>query len=313
MTPARVLSIVVPAHDEQDSLPALHAGIVEVLQERDVDFELVVVDDASEDGTWGAIARLHSHDPRVKGIRLSRNVGEHIAVWIGLKLSGGNPVVVMDADLQHPPEAIPSMLDAWKRGNAVVLMCRRGGPKAGLTRRLGASVYHNTLHWISENPIPPGHGGFALYDRSVVDRFDTAPTTPPFFRGSALTVAAATEVLHYEEAHRIHGESRHTLSSLSQTWLLAFVSTSPSRSARLASAARAVSWLCAVAAVARVAHGSSRREDLVRRLAAACAAAATATACAITGAAIRKVSRPFSVPFGELVAERVGFEARPDT
>ena len=124
-----MISIVVPAYEEAVNLQLLHAKIRDAMQTvPELRFELILVDDGSHDETWDVIQLLRDHDPRVKGVRFSRNFGHQAAVTAGYHYASGDAVIVMDADLQHPPELLPEMIAKWREGFDVVSMVREAAP-----------------------------------------------------------------------------------------------------------------------------------------------------------------------------------------
>ncbi|MFQ5904823.1 MAG: glycosyltransferase family 2 protein, partial [Candidatus Binatia bacterium] len=114
------LSIVVPAYDEEGNLTRLYAELMKVLPSLDMSWEIILVDDGSTDNSWEEIVSLYEEDQRVKGIRLSRNFGHQYALLAGLYQAEGEAIVTMDADLQHPPEIIPILVDRWRKGAKIV-------------------------------------------------------------------------------------------------------------------------------------------------------------------------------------------------
>jgi dolichol-phosphate mannosyltransferase len=163
--------VVVPVYGCKDCLRALHGRLTEVLAPRG-DYELVFVDDRSPDGAWELLEELTRADPRVRAIRLSRNFGQHAAITAGLAAARGRWTVVMDCDLQDPPEEIPRMLAKAAEGYDVVL-CMREERVQGLTRRLAASAYFRAHNMLARGDLHTNYTNLSLLSRKVVDAFLT--------------------------------------------------------------------------------------------------------------------------------------------
>ncbi len=165
----RVISVVVPVYSCAEFLIELAHRCIETIESRGDRAEVVLVDDRSPDGAWGLIRTLADADSRIIGIRLSRNFGQHAAISAGLASCSGGKAIVMDGDLQDPPESISDLLDA-AAGHDVVF-ARRLGPHQGPVRRLLGRWYFAVLSVMGGGRIDPSIGGFVLMDRAVVDAF----------------------------------------------------------------------------------------------------------------------------------------------
>ncbi len=164
------LSIVTPAYRESANLATLHAALREVLDAQGLIWEWIVVDDHSPDATFEAIAAIARHDARVRGMRLSRNGGSHNAIAVGLDHARGRAAVVLAADLQDPPNVIPTLLDAWSRGAQVVWATRRAPNGATWFDRLAARGFHALMRRIGGFESMPAFGSDCfLLDRVVID------------------------------------------------------------------------------------------------------------------------------------------------
>ena len=223
-----LLSIVVPCLDEEEVLPTTVERLLRVADdlahERGIATELVLVDDGSSDGTFDVILGLARVDARIRALRLSRNFGHQIAISAGTSHAQGDAVVVIDADLQDPPELITDMIERWQDGAKVVYGQR--------TRREGAriryalsSAYYRLLDRLSEVPIPRDTGDFRLMDRSVVEILRTMPERDPYLRGMVAWVGLRQEAVHYPRAPRAAGRTKYPLRrlvSLATDGLLSF-------------------------------------------------------------------------------------------
>jgi dolichol-phosphate mannosyltransferase len=163
--PRPALSIVVPVLNEEACLPELHRR----LSSLDFRRELVFVDDGSRDGSFALISRLAGADATVRGIRLRHNCGSQQALLTGMRAARGDVVVTLDADLQHPPEQIPAMVDAWREGHDVVEMLRREAAPNGLARELLTPLFYGLFNRLAPTSIDPASTDFRLLDRSCVD------------------------------------------------------------------------------------------------------------------------------------------------
>src|SRR3954469_18191186 len=163
-----MLSVVVPCHDEEDVLPRLVEEVLAALEPTDVDVELVLVDDGSRDATMPVIRERHRRDPRVRYVTLSRNFGKESAMLAGLAYARGDAIVLMDADLQHPPRLIPQMLQLHEQGyDQVVGRRTREGDTA--YRRFLARAYYRLANAVVDVDIEDGVGDFRLLSRRAVD------------------------------------------------------------------------------------------------------------------------------------------------
>lgn len=160
---ACTLSVVVPLFNEEAVLPSFHARLVDTLASTDVSWEIVYVDDGSTDATPRLLTELRKRRPELAVVRLSRNFGKEAAMSAGLRLARGTAVVVIDADLQDPPELIPQMLEAWRAGADVVNMQRRSRAGETWVKKATANAFYAVINRLSEVPIPAQVGDFRLF------------------------------------------------------------------------------------------------------------------------------------------------------
>lgn len=177
------LSVVVPAYNEAGALPAFHAALTAVLRGLRVTYEVVFVDDGSDDGTAAVLAGLQREDPAVSVVELSRNFGQQAALSAGLELSRGAAVVTMDADLQHDPAVLPEMVRLWRGGAAVVNAVRRDDPGAGAAKRVTSLLFYRLMSLLSDTPITADSPDFRLLDRKAVDALCSMRESHRFLRG----------------------------------------------------------------------------------------------------------------------------------
>lgn len=207
------ISVVVPLFNEQENLPFLHKRLLESLDPLEIEPELVYVSDGSTDSTGPLINALVQSDSRVAGVHLSRNFGHQAAVSAGLAHATGDAVIVMDGDLQDPPEVIPRFIDRWREGAEVVYAIRTKR-KEGLFKRLAYSVFYRLLHQVGDIGIPLDSGDFSLMDRKVVDALLALPERQRFIRGLRSFVGFRQEGLRYERAGREAGKPKYSMRAL---------------------------------------------------------------------------------------------------
>jgi len=208
------LSIVVPVHDEYGVLAELYRRVREVMEPSAETWELILVDDGSHDGSSKQIEHFCAQDWRVRGIRLTRNFGFQLAVTAGLGMTRSQAVVIMDADLQDPPEVIPEMITKWRSGFDVVYGVR--SERAGETwfKRSTASAFYRLIHNITNVNIPLDTGDFRLMDRRMVEAIQHLPEKSRFLRGMVSWVGFQQTGVPYKREPRFAGESKFTFKKM---------------------------------------------------------------------------------------------------
>jgi dolichol-phosphate mannosyltransferase len=208
------VSVVVPCFNEQEVISFTHQRLVDVLQSRD-DFELeiVYVDDGSSDDTPRILTRLSETCDRVTVVTLTRNFGHQAAVTAGLQHAAGDAVVVIDADLQDPPEVILRMIEIWRAGHDVVYGIRTKRRETFLKRGFYTAFYR-LLRSLSNIEVPIDSGDFALLDRRAVDLVNLLPERVRFVRGLRTWIGLTQIGLPYERPARMAGQSKYSMSDL---------------------------------------------------------------------------------------------------
>jgi dolichol-phosphate mannosyltransferase len=204
------LSVVLPIYNEAENIPELYHRLRPVLGEAS---EILFVNDGSSDNSPDLIAELHEEDPRVKLISFSRNFGHQAAITAGIDYSSGKAVVLMDADLQDPPELLPNMIERWRDGVEVVYAVRHKR-KESLFKRGAYFGFYRLLQFVSNINIPLDSGDFCLMDRKVVEQIKSMPEKNRFLRGLRSWVGFRQEPLHYERDARHAGEAKYTFHKL---------------------------------------------------------------------------------------------------
>ena len=209
------LSVVAPCYNEEGSLPAFVERMSAAARAAVGDgFELILVNDGSRDATWACIQALSLARPEIVGVNLSRNHGHQLAVTAGLNLSRGARVLVIDADLQDPPEVLAEMLARMDEGYDVVYGKRRSRGGESAFKLATAKGFYRLLHSVSEVEIPQDVGDFRLMSRRIVDRLNAMPEQDRFLRGMVAWLGGRqTEVLYDRDA-RHAGETAYTLSKM---------------------------------------------------------------------------------------------------
>ena len=207
-----LLTVVVPAYNEEEVLPATHRRLRTVLAGLDgVEAEIIYVDDGSRDDTPQILRALQREDSGVRVIRFSRNFGHQMAVTAGLEYAHGDAVVLIDADLQDPPEIIAEMLACWREGYHVAYGVRERRAGESLFKRVTAALFYRTLDHLTDTEIPLDTGDFRLMDRSVVEALRAMPERDRFVRGMVSWVGFRQVAVTYARAPRQAGESKYPL------------------------------------------------------------------------------------------------------
>ena len=208
-----MISLLIPCHNESPVMDVLYARVSKAADAWGEPYEVLVVDDGSTDDTWERMRVLHTRDPRWKAVRLARNFGHQTAVTAALRHSRGDAVVVMDADLQDPPEELARFLAKWREGYDVVYAIRRRR-KEGLLLRACYALFYRGLGRLADIRIPYDAGDFCLLDRKVVDVINAMPEHNRFVRGLRAWVGHRQIGLEYERQRREGGEPSYTVAKL---------------------------------------------------------------------------------------------------
>ncbi len=216
MSTTSLLSVVVPVYGSAQILPETHRRLTEVLRslEDQLDYEIIFVNDGSPDDSLEALRRVAATDPRVRVIALSRNFGHQVAITAGLDHAQGDAAVVIDDDLQDPPEVIPQMVAAWREGHDVVYGVRTERHGESAFKRHTAAAFYRVLARLSDTPLPLDSGDFRLMDRRVLDALGSMREESRYVRGMVSWVGFDQVPLPYVRHPRHSGESGYTLGRL---------------------------------------------------------------------------------------------------
>ena len=201
-------SIVIPILDERETLPALHRRLCQVMDQLDGSAEIILVDDGSTDGSFDVMRKLHETDDRVRVLRMSRNFGHQIAITAGLEHARGDAVVIMDGDLQDPPEVVPALAAKWREGFDVVYAVRDDREGESRVKLATARWFYRLLGHMSEVGIPRDAGDFRLIDRRVVDAVKEMPEHNRYLRGMFAWVGYDQAGVHYARDGRHAGRTK---------------------------------------------------------------------------------------------------------
>ena len=239
------VSIVAPCFNEEAVLPEFVSRVMAVGAALGDGFELILVNDGSRDHTWSCIRALASRHPQIVGLSLSRNHGHQVAVSAGLRQARGERVLVIDADLQDPPELLGPMMTRMDEGFDVVYGRRNRRPSESRFKLGSAWLYYRVLRSIAEVEIPSDAGDFRLMSRRIVDRLNDMPEQDRFLRGMVAWLGGAQTELLYDRECRAAGKSKYTLFKMLRLAVSGVTSFS-TKPLRLASLMSAVGALLAV-------------------------------------------------------------------
>jgi polyisoprenyl-phosphate glycosyltransferase len=209
-----MLSVVVPIYNEEENIVAFHAAVEAVLEhiadETGETWEVVYVNDGSQDSSLSLLMEVHNRDPRVVVVEFARNFGHQAALTAGLQVAHGDAIILMDGDFQDPPEVLPSLVGAWKKGAKVILAERTSRAEKGLRGKL-FPLFYKLMGWLSDFPIPLNAGIFGLLDRQAANAINGLQETNRYLPGMRAWVGFPTTVVSYDRAERAAGEAKQTL------------------------------------------------------------------------------------------------------
>jgi polyisoprenyl-phosphate glycosyltransferase len=210
-TDAPIISVVVPVFNEVENIPLLYGRLAEVLQPAVIrSFELIFADDGSRDASWSAISALADADPRVRGVRLSRNFGHQYALMAGLEMAVGDAVIMMDCDLQHPVEMIPALLERWRAGVKIVKTLRQDDCEIGWFKRWTSRGFYRLFSYLSGVKLQAGLADFRLLDRQALQELLRFSEEGLFLRGLTEWIGFSSCVIPYQAGKRVCGHSQYS-------------------------------------------------------------------------------------------------------
>ncbi len=221
-----VFSIVIPVWNEEAVLPVLYARLVAIMESTGERWEVIFVNDGSRDRTLPLLLELHTNDPRVKVLNFSRNFGHQVAISAGFDYADGDAVIVMDADLQDPPEVLLRLIEQWRAGFDVVYAVRIKRTGESRFKLFTASLFYRLIHSIADIDIPLDAGDFRLMDRRVVLAMRQLREKNRFMRGLSSWVGFKQVAVEYERAARYAGETKYPIRKMVRLALNAITSFS---------------------------------------------------------------------------------------
>lgn len=258
------LSIVIPVYNEELTLIELRDRLSRLIDQflRDFSIEVLFVNDGSADSSLDLLQEFHQQDSHFKYVTFSRNFGHQAALLAGIRAASGDVIVVMDADLQDPPELIPELVEKWKLGFDVVYAQRKDRRGESIFKRLTANFFYRAINWLSETDLPRNVGDFRLMDRRVVDIISASDEKSLYLRGLGAWVGFKQCAVEYDRDPRFAGETKYSLKkmvNLAADAVLSF-SEKPLRVVtRLGIIVTALSFLILVIFFASLPFGSANR------------------------------------------------------
>ncbi|MBQ7643200.1 MAG: glycosyltransferase family 2 protein [Clostridia bacterium] len=223
-----VISIVTPAYNEQESLPAFLEKVTSVMESSGLSYEIIIVNDGSKDDTQKILKAACEKDKRIKGVNLSRNFGQMPAIFCGMSKSKGDAVVVLDADLQDTPETVLDMIAKWKEGYEVVNAARTARKGEGFLKKFTSKAFIRTTNKLSGLNMPEDSGEFKLYDRKVVDALLSLPENSRYLRAQVAWLGFKQGEVPFERQSRAAGKTKYSLKKMLALAETAIVPNSPS-------------------------------------------------------------------------------------
>lgn len=219
-------TIIAPIYNELENIPELYPRLRDVMEQTGQDWELILVDDGSTDGSTQVIHKLAENDERVRPVIFARNFGHQIAVTAGIDYSRGDAVIIIDADLQDPPEVILDLIEKWREGFEVVYAVRKEREGESWFKKTTAAVFYRLIHAITNVDIPLDTGDFRLMDKKVVSVLKNMREKHRFLRGMSAWVGFRQTGVEYKRKPRYAGKSKYPISKMMQFALNAITSFS---------------------------------------------------------------------------------------
>jgi glycosyltransferase involved in cell wall biosynthesis len=208
------ISVVIPLFNERANLTPLAGRLIPALEKAGVTFEAIFIDDGSQDGSLEELRRLCAVEPRFRAVSFSRNFGKEVAIAAGLDEARGRAVVIMDSDLQHPPEVIPQFIDKWREGYKNIFGARTDRATDPKLRTVLTEAFYRLLDRFGDVTLPPGAGDFRLLDRQAVDALLTMRERARFNKGLFAWIGFRTVGVPFEVEDRASGESKFSFTHL---------------------------------------------------------------------------------------------------
>jgi glycosyltransferase involved in cell wall biosynthesis len=209
-----LISVVSPLYNEEVNIKLLYSGVKDVFETLDYDFELVFVDDGSMDGSLKAIEELQQTDSRIKFLSLSRNFGHQVALSAGLDYAEGEAVIIMDSDLQHPPQAIPELIRKWEEGYENVYTVRKAAESTTLFKKYSSQLFYSVFRALTKLELPPDSADFRLLDKKIVLELRRIKERTRFLRALIYWTGFRSVGISYQEGQRQAGERKYRFKNM---------------------------------------------------------------------------------------------------
>lgn len=209
------ISLIIPCYNEEEVINKAYNRIYNVMEKIDMDYEILFTNDGSKDKTLELLTEIADSNRKVKVISFSRNFGHQPAVTAGIKECSGDAAIIMDADMQDPPELIPDMLSLWQKEDANVIYAVRKSRKGeSFFKKFTAKIFYRFINSVSEVKMPLDTGDFRLIDRAVIDKFNGLKEKKTYIRGLISWVGFKQIPFYYKRDERLAGETKYPLSKM---------------------------------------------------------------------------------------------------
>ena len=209
-----VVSVIAPMFNEAGNVEPFVLAVDAVLRGLATPYEIILVDDGSQDGTWDRICEQARQNPQVRGLSLSRNFGQQSALFAGMHHSRGDAIITMDGDLQHPPALIPTLVRLWREGNPIVTTLRRDSADTGWWKRLTSRWFYRLFSRLTGTPLSFGSSDFRLVDAKVRDAMLEMRDTDLFLRGLVGWLGFQTVSVPFDADPRAQGRTKYTMGKM---------------------------------------------------------------------------------------------------
>jgi polyisoprenyl-phosphate glycosyltransferase len=206
-----LISIIIPCFNEQESIPEIYSQLTSVMQQTGEEHEIIFIDDGSTDNSIKILNEIIRTDKRVVALEFSRNFGHQAAICAGLDHADGDAVIMMDADLQHPPHIVPALIERWKEGFDIVYTIRKDSFETTFLKKYTAKFFYKLINTLAKINIPENSADFRLLDKKVVHKLKNFKEKTIFLRGLLSWVGYQKYPIHYNAAPRYAGRSKYTL------------------------------------------------------------------------------------------------------
>lgn len=208
------LSIIIPAYSEESNLKILYKDLITNISKITENYEIILVDDGSRDNTWNEVVNLNSLDSRVKGIKFTRNFGHQYALLAGISKSKGDAIITLDADLQHPPDLIPRLIEEWEKGYKIVNTVRIDDNNLNYFKKFTSNLFYKLFSFLSGVELKKGMADFRLIDKKVAEELINLNEAGFFLRGLIVWLGYKSTDIEYHSRNRHGGKSKYNISKM---------------------------------------------------------------------------------------------------